>query len=280
MTPPASRRVPERRPPATQPAPDWIGLGDATVLLGVSPATLRRWSDEGRIPVFTTPGGHRRYSRRALRAFVPHRGPRPTLARLGASAERIARAYRGPGRRHAAPVAPATGHSWLDGLGERDLAAFRARGRTLVEELLLHLDAGAESADAPEHLERAVSAATEHGREMARLGCSTVAAVETFLAFRAPFLGEMTRLARRRSLDAAEATGLLAAVEAALDRLLVATIEGHAEGKVGTGRETTPGTPNATSSTAAGVPAGGETPARAGEPGGRRRKGPDGRARP
>ena len=232
MATPASRRVPDLHA-RVQPATDWIGLGDATVLLGVSPATLRRWSDDGRVPVFTTPGGHRRYSRRALTALVPRRAPRPTLGRLGASADRIARAYRRPLRWPEPPVAPAVDRAWLDRLPVEELDAFRARGRTLVEELLLHLDAEPGSPAAAGHLDLAVAAAAHHGREMARLGCSTVAAVETFLAFRAPFVSEMMRLARRPGLDAAEATRLLSAVEAALDRLLVAAIEGHAEGKAG-----------------------------------------------
>jgi molybdopterin-binding protein len=34
-------------------------LGQAASLLGVSPDTLRRWADSGRLPVTRTPGGHR-----------------------------------------------------------------------------------------------------------------------------------------------------------------------------------------------------------------------------
>ncbi|HUG28889.1 MAG TPA: helix-turn-helix domain-containing protein, partial [Candidatus Limnocylindria bacterium] len=51
--------------------PDWIGLSAASRVLGVSPATLRRWSDAGRLRVFTTPGGHRRFSRSALERLLP-----------------------------------------------------------------------------------------------------------------------------------------------------------------------------------------------------------------
>ncbi len=209
-------------------ASDWIALGDASTLLGVSAATLRRWSDDGRIPVFTTPGGHRRYSRRALTALIPSaRRERLPLARLGASAERITRAYRGASRVSSRVRGPVVAERpWMDRLSEPETAEFRQQGRVLVEALLRYLDHGPDGRD--DELERAAAAAAGHGRLMARLGCSTVEAVETFLWFRAPFLDQLSRLASRRGLDAREATALLADVERALDRLLVATIEGHA----------------------------------------------------
>jgi len=40
-----------------------LRLSEAAALLGVHPDTLRRWSDEGKVPVSRTPGGERRYSR-------------------------------------------------------------------------------------------------------------------------------------------------------------------------------------------------------------------------
>src|SRR5829696_2503389 len=95
-------------------ASDWLTLAEASGLLGVSGATLRRWADDGRVPVFTTPGGHRRFSRRTLQHLLPaSRRDRPTLAHLGASPDRIVRAYR---PRRTAPVA--AGPPWLEHLSE------------------------------------------------------------------------------------------------------------------------------------------------------------------
>jgi hypothetical protein len=39
----------------------WLRLGDAARLVGVNPATLRLWADQGRIHVGRTAGGHRRF---------------------------------------------------------------------------------------------------------------------------------------------------------------------------------------------------------------------------
>lgn len=52
---------------------DWLSLGDAARELGVHPTTLRRWADNGDIPVMTTPGGHRRFATADIAAFARDR---------------------------------------------------------------------------------------------------------------------------------------------------------------------------------------------------------------
>ncbi|MDQ6908484.1 MAG: helix-turn-helix domain-containing protein, partial [Chloroflexota bacterium] len=48
----------------------WLTIRDACVLLGVDQSTLRRWSDAGKVPVFLTPGGHRRYAEEDIVALA------------------------------------------------------------------------------------------------------------------------------------------------------------------------------------------------------------------
>jgi excisionase family DNA binding protein len=70
----AFRNPPEsRRAPASE--PDWLTLGQAAKFLGVAQSTIRKWSDTGRVPAFYTPGGHRRYRRGDLEAFLERSGP-------------------------------------------------------------------------------------------------------------------------------------------------------------------------------------------------------------
>ena len=54
---------------------DWLTLGQAAKYLGVAQSTIRKWSDQGRVPAFYTPGGHRRYRRRDLDSFLDRSGP-------------------------------------------------------------------------------------------------------------------------------------------------------------------------------------------------------------
>src|SRR3954447_15888793 len=54
---------------------DWLTLGQAAKFLGVAQSTIRKWSDLGRVPAFYTPGGHRRYKRGDLEAFLERSGP-------------------------------------------------------------------------------------------------------------------------------------------------------------------------------------------------------------
>ena len=51
----------------------WLTIGQAAERLGVHPTTLRRWADDGDIPIMITPGGHRRFSVSELDRFQDER---------------------------------------------------------------------------------------------------------------------------------------------------------------------------------------------------------------
>ena len=201
--------------------PDWVSLSEASRVLGVSPATLRRWSDAGRLRVFTTPGGHRRFSRSALERLLPaDRSRRPSIGGAGLSPSRIARTYRRASR-EAAPELP-----WVLALSDEQRLLFRERGHILAASLLQYLDS-TQPETAAHHLGEAASSASDYGTVAAGLGLSLSQTVEGFLRFRAPFHHELAVAARRRGFDTAETTDLLESAERAMDRLLLATMTGH-----------------------------------------------------
>ena len=206
--------------PISSTSRDWLSLGPASRLLGVDPDTLRRWADDGRIEAFTTPGGHRRFDRRALERLAAARRPiRQPIGVLGATPERITLAYR---------------RSYRSGLGDdRALAinhddrdAFRKQGRRLVEVLLAHLDAGTSGArdNAAGEAEAVVD---EIARRLAASGTSLTDAVELFVAARRPFLSQLSAIGRRRALDPARLASMYESASTLLDRLLLRLIATH-----------------------------------------------------
>lgn len=48
----------------------WLTLGQAATYLGVAESTVRKWSAEGRLTAYSTPGGHRRFQTSDLDTFL------------------------------------------------------------------------------------------------------------------------------------------------------------------------------------------------------------------
>jgi hypothetical protein len=190
--------------------------------VGVDPDTLRRWANEGRIEVFHTPGGHRRFERHSLERLIT-RGSRQrsTLASLGATPQRLTDAYR---------------RTYLsrDGLTPNPFAAvrdedrelFRRNGRQLVDALISYLD-DREREPSSSSLETATDLSAWLGARLATSGTSLTESVALFVAARRPFLSELGTLTKRRRLDSRQVARLFDEASQALDGCLLAFIDGH-----------------------------------------------------
>ncbi len=184
---------------ASSPA-HWLKMGEATDLLGVSTATLRRWADAGHIHAFTTPGGHRRFDQADVLAMLPRAGRRATRSRGGRTDE--------PGTR-----------------SRQGRAALRGEGRRMIELIQLALDS--EGRDQQHALERATAMAAGWGRVPGAAQLSTHDAVEVLHRLREPFLRRIAGDACRRGLSPARTGKRLIAASAAMDRLLETCIASH-----------------------------------------------------
>jgi len=207
-------------PAATRPARTAVdrplSLGPASRLLGVDPDTLRRWADEGRIEAFTTAGGHRRFHRATVERILEARRHDATirLASLGATADRLSRAYRrgystGAEAGDVRAAIPTTEHD-----------AFRDGGRRLVGALLDHLDAPDDPGRARAEAD-AIAATDELTDRLAVARIAPDEAVSLFVAARRPFLTELGAIARRRALDPDRVIAIYDSSSALLDRLLI-----------------------------------------------------------
>ncbi len=195
----------------------WLSLGPASRLLGIDPDTLRRWADEGRVPAWTTPGGHRRFDADALDRLVEARRSttRMPLTSLGASPERLTRVY----RRHYASDERAD---------EAEREAYRLAGRRLLTTLVAYLDADPEDGRRRRRLEsKAGTVVDDQARRLAESGATLADAIRRFVGARQPFVAELAAIGRRRSLDPTRLAELYGDAWALLDRLLLRFIDSH-----------------------------------------------------
>lgn len=206
---------------ASRPPRAWLTIQEASDLVGVSPATLRRWTEAGDLEAFVTPGGHRRFERSSILGLLPSGSKRHrTLRELGETPEHVVRQYRRELSDHSAHG------DWVNGLGEADRAAFRGPGQRILTGVLGFLDA-ASPEESESAVEGALEAATLYGALAREHGVAIDIVTDTFLRFRLPFLHELSRIAKRRRLETDEATDLLLAASRIFDRLLVRLIHGH-----------------------------------------------------
>ena len=206
-----------REPATTGATGAWLSLGPASALLGIDPDTLRRWADEGRVPAWTTPGGHRRFDADALQRLVESRrsATRMPLTSLGASPERLTRVY----RRHYAADERAE-------VAERE--AYRRAGRRLITTLVAYLDADPGDVRRHRRLEAKAGAVVEdQARRLAASGTTLRDAVTRFVGARQPFVAELAAIGRRRSLDPNRLAELYSDAWQLLDRLLLRFIDAH-----------------------------------------------------
>ena len=200
---------------------DWLPLGAASKIVGVDPDTLRRWADEGRVEVFHTPGGHRRFERRSLeRLVLSGSRDRSTMASLGATPQRLTDAYRRTylSRDGLTP-------NPFDAVRDEDREMFRRNGRELVDALVRHL--GHQQPGSSRSLDAATELSAWLGVRLASSGTSLTESVALFVAARRPFMAELGTLAKRRRLDSREVAKLFDAASQALDRCLLAFVDGY-----------------------------------------------------
>jgi len=191
-------------------------------VLGVDPDTLRRWADNGKIDVFTTPGGHRRFLKVSIDAMLPRSratARRPSLSSIGEPPDRIAAEFR---RRVRTELSD---QDWRARFDEGSLRWFRERGMRMSDLLIGSLDTNRRSRD--QLVAQAEALGREYGVEAKRSGLSLGEATQAFLFFRARFMAEIAHVARRRALETPQAASLFAEADGALDRIILALIAGH-----------------------------------------------------
>jgi excisionase family DNA binding protein len=216
------------QPAASQGSPGqqprrWLTIDAACRLLGVDHSTLRRWSDAGRIKVFVTPGGHRRYDEADVRALIERAPEKRALS--GPALASLSLSHYGPERLGWAHEQP-----WYRAFDPAALSELREEGRQLVELAMRYISTrdgqdGAEGRAAI--LDEAAALGGRYGARNARLGVSLADSVAAYLYFRAPTVETVTGYLEGEHLPAKRVARIFRDLGDFLDHALLAMIAAH-----------------------------------------------------
>jgi len=185
----------------------WLTLGQACRLLNVDESTLRRWADAGQLRTFRTPGGHRRFAERDVRAIVEGRSRRH-YSDLGDLATR--RIRQKLHRSHNA--------DWYATVDESHREKLRPLGRRLMA---LVADYLAKRRRKTSLLEEARTTGAEYGAELLDSGMSLSQAMEAFTFFRRSLDQSAKQALAKAGTAPAEAVELCEQIMALADEVLL-----------------------------------------------------------
>lgn len=201
----------------------WLSIDAACKLLGVDQSTLRRWSDAGKVPVFRTPGGHRRYAEADLRALIgdgPHLQERPRVSRKVLT-DRSLSAYEEEYLRGARE------RRWYQAYNRANQDEHRRLGRRLVDLAVRYASAAPSTADRESLLNEGRQIGEHYGRSTADAGLTAAETVEAFLYFRFPVVRAVMSWIEEEELAAKRAARLFIEIGHFVDQVLIATVNAH-----------------------------------------------------
>lgn len=197
-----------------------VSISEASRILGVSEATLRQWTDEGKVDAFVTPGGHRRYSPDELRRFAGMHDKVHGIKDLVTSLEQAALLQKEIAHTR---FQAAAWYSQMDPESHQALATF---GRSLLDLLICYIT---EPARRDETLELIRGVGRDFGAELVSLGMPLTDAVDAFLLHRTPFVNVVTNLMRKREMLDERAVEAIPLVNQAIDEALMAMLTVYQE---------------------------------------------------
>lgn len=152
---------------------NWLSLSQAAALLGVHPATVRTWADQGSLPTQRTQGGHRRFRRADVEQWQRLRNEKaiPESSTVFYGMLRTTRLQIGEGHLEK--------QEWYRKLDEEARQQYRLSGRSLVQGLAGHLSSTGEGMEA-----EARSLGYEYASRGQRCGLNCAEAARAFQFFR------------------------------------------------------------------------------------------------
>ena len=197
----------------------WLTINEACSMLGVDQTTLRRWSDAGRIPVFRTVGGHRRYAESDVRALIAQ-GRQVG----GRSVPPATVGHRPPAPYQAEYLQGARDRQWFAAFDQERLDQLRGLGRDLVDLALHYARTEPGDTDRGRLVSEGQRIGVVYGQQSHEAGLTLAETVEAFLYFRFPVVFAAGNLVDDAGVAPERITRVFADVSQFMDRVLLATV--------------------------------------------------------
>lgn len=196
----------------------WLGLMLAAKRIGVHPNTLRRWADQGEIPVMVTPGGHRRFAMADLDRFAEehHRLKRVAGLEQIWAEHAMAQTRQGLALHHTA--------RWVQVFDESGREQKRVLGRRLLNLLRQYIGHDDNGEDL---LAEARAIGREHALAAQHLGLPLTDALQAMLFFRDTMTEVALQLPGVAQVRAAANLRLLRRINTLLNAVHLAVVEGY-----------------------------------------------------
>jgi excisionase family DNA binding protein len=195
-----------------------VTIKEASRILGVNEATLRQWTDEGRLKAFITPGGHRRYAKSDLLTFMSSSQKVLDVKDLVSEMEDTVRLHRQTARSHLEATA---WYSKLDRASQERLAGL---GRLLLGLIVRHVT---ESSAREETIALARETGRGFGTTLAESGLPLTDSVEAFMLHRDIIMNAAGHLMKKREAFSGRFVEAIPLAAHLMDEALVALVSAH-----------------------------------------------------
>jgi excisionase family DNA binding protein len=199
-------------------ANDWLNLSETAKELGVHPSTVRNWADEGRLPVYRTQGGHRRFKRSEVELWLQSQQT-STPDESGLVVQNALKHTR-----FKIIEGQLEAESWYKKLDDGAREQYRRSGRILLQGLMNYMASDDEAADA-----EARSLGYEYATRGRRHGLNVSDATQAFLFFRNTLIDAMLGVYESAAIRTPTAiSGMFRKINTFTDRILVTLMETYA----------------------------------------------------
>jgi excisionase family DNA binding protein len=195
-----------------------ISISEASHALGVNEATLRQWTDEGKIKAFITPGGHRRYSTADLKNLMASPTKTHGIKDLVTELEDTTQIHRDIARSFLKNT------SWYDNLDAAYQLRLAELGRNLLGLIIRYISEPPKREDTL-RLVREVGGG--FGGTLAEVGLPLTDSVEAFMLHRKPIMQATTYLIRKKENVNGRIVDAIPLAAQVMDEALLSLVSAH-----------------------------------------------------